>query len=452
MGREISSYTDGQGGGDTEKNTSLSRNSSSSNCYYTCSGTSKGDLLIKSLSQAYDASVRDALGQLQFSFVITDPWLLGHPMVYVSEGFLRMTGYRAEEVLGRNCRILHGPKTSRHTILQIRDAIQEGRACQVTILNYTKHGHPFWNLIHMAPVYSNADGERRLLHYIGVQTPVSKCTVSAVTGRPETVVPRLPPFFDLQLLPQKKLAAFINTTNGLSNRCPVEALKGLSRLEVERLKGWVEDAALCCVVAEEDKQRTISAVQSLLCELAEHSKFKGVSVTGPCCTFVTGEEASFCPSLALGLTKIRESFVLTNPHLPHMPIVYASDTFLQMSGYSKDEILGHNCRFLQGPNTDPKAMQQIRDCIKAEQPCTVRILNYRKDRKPFWNLLHIAPVRNSGGKVAFFVGVQIDVTSVDEVEKNRTCPHMKQLGAVGAIRVVVRSLQGLGLHRIRNTT
>ena len=82
-----------------------------------------------------------------------------------------------------------------------------------------------------------------------------------------------------------------------------------------------------------------------------------------------------------------------------MPIVYASDAFLKLTGYAKNEVLGHNCRFLGGTDTDTSTLHLIRESIKTEQPCTVRILNYRKDKSSFWNFLHISPVRDASGKV-----------------------------------------------------
>eukprot|EP00268_Persea_americana_P047085 TRINITY_DN487_c0_g1_i14.p1 TRINITY_DN487_c0_g1~~TRINITY_DN487_c0_g1_i14.p1 ORF type:complete len:111 (+),score=18.28 TRINITY_DN487_c0_g1_i14:31-333(+) len=91
-----------------------------------------------------------------------------------------------------------------------------------------------------------------------------------------------------------------------------------------------------------------------------------------------------------------------------MPIVYASEAFIKLTGYSTHEVLGRNCRFLQGPDTDVEALCQIRESIQAAQSCTVCILNYRKNGSSFWNLLHISPVRNASGKIAFYVGVQVE--------------------------------------------
>nr|AML77604.1 putative LOV domain-containing protein [Equisetum hyemale] len=386
--------------------------------------------LAESLLHPYDIALKEALQRHHFNYVVSDPHLPDHPIVYASEGFLEMCGYTAAEVLGRNCRFLQGPATDRRTILRIRDAIREEKSCQVTILNYTKGGQPFWNLFHMAPIFSKEDG--RVLHFIGVQTPVIG-SIAASFMDPNESSPFVAPNVAVE-------------TVKLSNDC--------QSLEVSGSKVWEEEDT--CKIEDTDKQKSMKAVQSLLCELEESSKCKGAGVAATRCNtavaFTDGARV-LCSSLTLALTKIQQSYVLANPHLPDMPIVHASDMFLQLTGYSREEVVGRNCRFLQGPGTDALDVQHIRDCIKADKSCTIRILNYRKDGRPFWNFLHVAPVRNAVGKVAFYAGVQLDVTLVDEDEcvENGMSPHMKQLGAVGALRVAVRSLQGSGLRRIGST-
>nr|AML76808.1 putative LOV domain-containing protein [Chaetosphaeridium globosum] len=148
----------------------------------------------------------------------------------------------------------------------------------------------------------------------------------------------------------------------------------------------------------------------------------------------------------VSLTRIQQSFVLVNPHIPDMPITYASDGFCRLSGYEKAEVEGRNCRFLQGPDTDPAELQKMRLAIEERRPCTVCLLNYRKDGQAFWNSLHIAPVWDSKGQVAYFVGVQLDVTLRGPAACG-AAERVKQLGAVGAVRVAVRGLEGDGLRR-----
>jgi non-specific serine/threonine protein kinase len=117
--------------------------------------------------------------------------------------------------------------------------------------------------------------------------------------------------------------------------------------------------------------------------------------------------------LASTLERIEQSFVITDPSLPDHPIVFASDGFMDFTGYSVDEILGRNCRFLQGPKTDRAAVAKIRQAIELGEECTVRLLNYTKSGKQFWNMFTLAPVRDDQGIVRFFAGVQVDITAHD---------------------------------------
>src|SRR4051795_8638647 len=109
-------------------------------------------------------------------------------------------------------------------------------------------------------------------------------------------------------------------------------------------------------------------------------------------------------------------FLLTDPHQDDHPIVYTNQSFLDMSGYTEEEVIGRNCRFLQGPDTDPAAIDDMRRAIAEERPISVHLRNYRKDGTPFWNEVHISPVRVNG-EVVRFVGVQIDVSAYREPER-----------------------------------
>ncbi|GBF95420.1 hypothetical protein Rsub_08382 [Raphidocelis subcapitata] len=114
------------------------------------------------------------------------------------------------------------------------------------------------------------------------------------------------------------------------------------------------------------------------------------------------------------LSRLRHTFVVADATLPDCPLVYASESFYHMTGYGPDEVLGHNCRFLQGEGTDPADVAKLRDAIRNGTPVSVRLLNYRKDGTPFWNLLTMTPIKSPDGKVAKIVGVQVDVTSKTE--------------------------------------
>ncbi len=112
--------------------------------------------------------------------------------------------------------------------------------------------------------------------------------------------------------------------------------------------------------------------------------------------------------------------VIGDPRQPDCPIVYANEAFLQMTGYTEAEVLGRNCRFLQGTDTDPAAVWELREAVRDERPCQVLLLNNRKDGTAFWNELTVSPVRDARGVLTHFVGVQTDVTAQQEADTQRT--------------------------------
>nr|AML77389.1 putative LOV domain-containing protein [Crossopetalum rhacoma] len=112
--------------------------------------------------------------------------------------------------------------------------------------------------------------------------------------------------------------------------------------------------------------------------------------------------------LATTLERIEKNFVITDPRLPDNPIIFASDSFLELTEYCREEILGRNCRFLQGPETDPATVRKIRDAIDNQKDVTVQLINYTKSGKKFWNLFHLQPMRDQKGEVQYFIGVQLD--------------------------------------------
>ncbi|XP_073118322.1 phototropin-2 isoform X6 [Elaeis guineensis] len=123
--------------------------------------------------------------------------------------------------------------------------------------------------------------------------------------------------------------------------------------------------------------------------------------------------------LATTLERIEKNFVITDPRLPDNPIIFASDSFLELTEYSREEILGRNCRFLQGPETDQGTVAKIRDAIREQREITVQLINYTKSGKKFWNLFHLQPMRDQKGELQYFIGVQLDGSGHVEPLRNR---------------------------------
>ena len=106
-----------------------------------------------------------------------------------------------------------------------------------------------------------------------------------------------------------------------------------------------------------------------------------------------------------------EGIVVTDPNRPDAPIVYVNPAFEEITGYSAAEVLGRNCRFLQGEDRDQPQLGILRSALEAGRECSVVLRNYRKDGTPFWNELSVSPVFDEdGGRLLNHVGVQKDVT------------------------------------------
>jgi PAS domain S-box-containing protein len=108
-------------------------------------------------------------------------------------------------------------------------------------------------------------------------------------------------------------------------------------------------------------------------------------------------------SLIESLTSGQQNFVLSDPRLPDNPIVFATPGFYELTGYTREQVLGRNCRFLQGPGTDPKAVDVIRTAIANGNDATVCLLNYKADGTPFWNQFFVAALRDADNCIVNYV-------------------------------------------------
>lgn len=294
------------------------------------------------------------LSKLRHTFVVADATLPDCPLVYASESFYQMTGYGPDEVLGHNCRFLQGEGTDPKEVAKLRQAIKAGEPVSCRLLNYRKDGTPFWNLLTMTPI-KTPDG--KVSKFVGVQVDVTSKTEGQVD----------------------KNKSLINYDARLRDNVAVDV---------------VTEVTDTVQVAETGTHIQAQSVIPM-----------GVGKVGP------KAFPRVAMDLATTVERIQQNFVICDPSLPDCPIVFASDAFLELTEYPREEVLGRNCRFLQGPGTDPQTIQGIRDAIKSGDEITVRILNYKRSGTPFWNMFTLAPMKDSDGTIRFLVGVQVDVTA-----------------------------------------
>lgn len=134
--------------------------------------------------------------------------------------------------------------------------------------------------------------------------------------------------------------------------------------------------------------------------------------------FTAEKDTGIIPTV---LTRILDTCVngvtLSDPDLPDNPIVYANAVFERMTGYGQEEILGRNCRFLQGEDRDQPALDALREALREHREIEVTLRNYRKDGALFFNRLSIQPLRDPAGRLIYYLGVQYDVTELVEAQQ-----------------------------------
>ena len=120
-------------------------------------------------------------------------------------------------------------------------------------------------------------------------------------------------------------------------------------------------------------------------------------------------------SLAKMIENTSVPFIVSNPRIHDNPIILCNKAFVELTGYNEQEILGRNCRFLSGKDTNPQHTQLIVNAVRNHEPVLVEILNYKKDGTSFQNALMIAPIFDDGGELAYFLGSQMELTKVNNL-------------------------------------
>ncbi|GEP12792.1 hypothetical protein MGN01_46370 [Methylobacterium gnaphalii] len=139
--------------------------------------------------------------------------------------------------------------------------------------------------------------------------------------------------------------------------------------------------------------------------------------------------------LGAAVERTQMPMIVTDPHGPDNPIVFANDAFARMTGYARDEIVGRNCRFLQGPGTGRQAVSDIREALAEHREISVELLNYRRDGSSFWNAMLISPIHDPQGELAYFVASQFDASHQRHSEE-----ALRQRQAIAALGPLTSSL------------
>jgi len=131
------------------------------------------------------------------------------------------------------------------------------------------------------------------------------------------------------------------------------------------------------------------------------------------------------------LEMTRMPMILTDPRQADNPIVFANNAFLDLTGYEASEVLGRNCRFLQGAETDPDQVTELREAVSTREAIALEILNYRRDGSAFWNAVFIGPVYGPDHELLYFFASQLDVTARREAQQQTA--QSQKMEAIGQL-------------------
>ncbi|KAF8074402.1 hypothetical protein N665_1104s0010 [Sinapis alba] len=377
--------------------------------------------------------LKTALSTLQQTFVVSDPTQPDCPIVYASSGFFTMTGYSAKEIVGRNCRFLQGPDTDQKEVAKIRDCVKNGKSYCGRLLNYKKDGTPFWNLLTVTPI---KDDQGNTIKFIGMQVEVSKYTegVNDKALRPNGLSKSLIRYDARQKeLALDSITEVVQTIkhrksqvrNSVSNDIlvkPDTAPSGQAIQSDEASKSARTSGRVSTSARSKRKSLSWNKKHEDIPSVEPEELMLSTEVIEPRDSWDRLERERDIRQgidLATTLERIEKNFVISDPRLPDNPIIFASDSFLELTEYTREEILGRNCRFLQGPETDQATVQKIRDAIRDQREITVQLINYTKSGKKFWNLFHLQPMRDQKGELQYFIGVQLDGSDHVEPLRNR---------------------------------
>ena len=345
---------------------------------------------------------------------VRDPQI---PAVYVNQGFQDMTGYRADEILGKDSRLLDFDPRDLEKVREIRRSVAQRTELRSLVRMRRKDGSVFWNHFYMAPVQDEAG---TITHMVSVSTDVTerqrsqerfqlvaRATSDAVwdwdlerdeTWRSDNVYPLF----------------------GYSPGEIVGSMTGWSRLLHPDDRARVETAIRSAIASGDKgweceyrlrrKDGTYADVLDRGFLLRDPDGRAYRAVGGLIDVTQKHRDQDDLRLLRRAVESTDNGIVIADALSPDMPLVYVNAAFEQMTGYASAEVLGRNCRFLQGDDHGQQALETLRLAIAEQGEARVVLRNYRKDGSLFWNELHLAPVHAEDGGVSHFVGIQTDVS------------------------------------------
>lgn len=356
-------------------------------------------------------------------------------IVYVNPKFTELTGYAAEEVIGKNPRILKSGRTGQERYQRLWDAILSGGEWRGEIQDRKKNGELYWALESISPI-RNPQGE--ITHFLAIQKDITEQKqAQEALKESEERFRQVAEMTGEWIWEQDPEGHYIYSSSAVKDILGYEPEEIIGKHYLELFTP--EEQALW--KAEAEASGDIDGMQKRFFRITNHYyhkkdghevytestgkpifdaqgtliKWRGVDhdITRRKCY----EDALRLRDRAIEAASVGISIV--DARQKGNPNIYVNEALCRLTGYSREELIGKNLSILQGPDTEPAAVQKIRKALEEESHCEVILKNYKKDGTPFWNELLISPVRDEKGNLTHYIGIQTDVTERRRAEEER---------------------------------
>ncbi len=349
---------------------------------------------------------------------------------YVNQFFTRLTGYARDELVGETPGVLQSSHTTPEQYRRLWETLREGREWRGEIQNRKKNGELYWAQETITPL-RDANGE--VTRYLAIQQDVTaqkraKESLAESEERFRQVADMTGEWLWEQD-PQGRYTYSSGGVRGILGFSPEEILGKtyLDLLTADDQEHWTTVAS--SAVNHQPFHRLVNQYRHksgrkvytestgapIFDEQGQLIKWRGVD--HDISARKAFEDALRVRDRAIEAAHI--GIVITDAQSRGNPNIYVNPALSRITGYSQDELLGQNMRLLQGTDTDPAALEQIRRAVENGKSCEIVLKNHRKDGASFWNELLISPVYDEAGKLTNYIGIQTDVTERRRAEESR---------------------------------
>ncbi|HWO99999.1 MAG TPA: PAS domain S-box protein [Methylococcus sp.] len=348
---------------------------------------------------------------------------------YVNRGFVRLTGYPAEELVGTRPSLGEGRDKERWR--RLHETIRSRGERYGEVADCRKNGETYWALESITPI---RDAAGAITHYLVIQQDITEQKRDKeALAESEERFRQVAEMAGEWLWEQDPEGRYLYSSGAVRNILGFEPEEVLGKHYLDLLTpgdrehwmttlsaaGSVEKPFFRLINRYRHKDGhevyTESTGAPIFDEHGRLVKWRGVDHD------ITARK-TYEDELRVRNRAIESASVginIADARAPGLPNIYVNPALSRITGYSREELMHHSMRMLQGPDTDPEAIEKIRGAIRAGQPCEVTLKNYRKDGTLFWNELLISPVRDEEGVVTHYIGIQTDVTERRRAEEER---------------------------------